>query len=77
MNAYFYVSNVDLQQYYVQQEVAYNVFATWLIINFPNFKLCAVILWTRNRKLFSSFLGFIVIYQRITNNEPKRCFFAT
>ena len=33
-----------------------SVFATWLFINFLNFKLCLVILGTKNRKLFSSFL---------------------
>ena len=34
-----------------------SVFATWLLINFLNFKLCLVILGTKNWKLFSSFLG--------------------
>ena len=29
------------------------------------FKLCPVILWTKNWKLFSSFLGFKVIYQKV------------
>ena len=34
------------------------VFATLLVVTFPNFKLCLVILWTKNWKLFSSILGF-------------------
>ena len=49
-----------------------NVFTTWAVINFPSFKLSPIILWTKNGKLFSSFLGFKVIYQRSRNNELKR-----
>ena len=49
-----------------------NVFATSLVINFPNFKLCSVTLCTRKWKLFSSFLGLVVVYQRSKNKEPKR-----
>ena len=29
------------------------------------------------KKIFSSFLGFQVIYQQSRNNEPKRCLFTT
>ena len=54
-----------------------NIFATWLVINFPIFKFCSVILWRKNWKLFSSFLGFKVIYQRSRNKEPIRCLFTT
>ena len=54
-----------------------NIFATWSVINFPNFKLCPVIFLTKNLKSFSSFLGFKVIYQRSRNNEPKKCLFTT
>ena len=38
-----------------------NIFATWLVLIFPNFKLCLVILWTKNRK-FSSFWIFKLIF---------------
>ena len=54
-----------------------NVFAIRSVIDFPSFKLCPIILWTKNWKLFSSFLGFKIIYQRSRNNEPKRCLFTT
>ena len=47
------------------------IFTTWLVINFSNFKLCPVILWRKSWKLFSSFLGFQVIYQRSKNNKLK------
>ena len=50
-------------------------FVSWSIINFPNFKLWPVILWQKNWKLFSSLLGFKIIYQQSRNNEPKRCLF--
>ena len=45
-----------------------DVFATWLVINLSNFKLGLVILWTKNQKLFSFFLGLKVIYQQSRNN---------
>ena len=47
------------------------IFTTWSVINFSNFKLCPVILWRKSWKLFSSFLGFQVIYQRSKNNKLK------
>ena len=47
------------------------VFATCLVINFPSFNFCPLILWRKNWKLFSSFLGFKEIYQWSRNNEPK------
>ena len=41
------------------------------VIDFPNFKLCPVIMWTKNWKLFTSFLGFKVFINKveITNSE--------
>ena len=30
-----------------------------------------------NKRLFSSFLGFKLIYQESRNSEPKRCLFTT
>ena len=45
-----------------------NVFTAWSVINFPNFELFPVILRTKYRKLFTSFLSFKVIYQRSRNN---------
>ena len=52
-----------------------NEFATWSVLNFPNFKLCLVILWTRNWKLVSSFLEFKEIYQWSRNNKTKRLYY--
>ena len=54
-----------------------NVFVTSLVMNFPNFKLCLVILWTTNWKLLSSFLRFKVIYHQSRSNKSKRCLFTT
>ena len=48
-----------------------NLFATWSIINFPNFKLCQVILWRKNRKLFSSPLGFKELINEVKITNPK------
>ena len=48
-----------------------NVFVTWLVINLSNFKLCPVIFVKKDWKLFSSYLGFKVIYQQSRVNEPK------
>ena len=54
-----------------------NVFATQLVTNFPNFKLCPVNLGRKNWNLFSSFIGFKVICKQSRNNEPTRCLFTT
>ena len=42
-----------------------NIFATWSVINFPNLKLCPVIMWTKNWKSFSSFLAFKVFINKV------------
>ena len=52
-----------------------NLFNTWSVLNFLNFKLCPVILRTKNWKLLSSFLGFKVIYQKSRNNKPNTCYY--
>ena len=43
---------------------------------FSEFKLCLVILWTKNQ-IFSSYLGFKVFYQQCRNNKPKIYLFTT
>ena len=48
-----------------------SIFATWSVINFPKFKFCPLILWTKNWKLFTSFLGFKVIYHEVEKMNPK------
>ena len=48
-----------------------NVFATWSVINFTNFKLYPVILGTKNQKLFTSFLGYKVIFNEVEIANPK------
>ena len=48
-----------------------SIFVTWLVINFPNVKLHSVILWTKNWKLFSFFVGFKEIYEQSGNRIQK------
>ena len=49
-----------------------NVFATWLVINFPNFKLCSIIFVNKKiENYLFSFLYFKVIYQSSRNNKPE------
>ena len=40
------------------------------------FQIFLFILGTKNQKLFSSVLGFKVIFQRSRNNESERCLFT-
>ena len=54
-----------------------NVFTTWSVMHFPKFKLCPVILRTKNRTFSGSYLCFKIIDHRSRNNEPKRCLFLT
>ena len=48
-----------------------NIFATWSVIDFPNFKLCPVIMWTKNWKLFTFFLDFKVFINKVEITNPK------
>ena len=74
---YFYGKRLYRVQNNASSFVMTNIFANWLVINFPNFKFYLLILWTKNQKLFSSILGFKVIHQQGRNNKPKRCSFTT